>query len=56
MLGDDAGSSAAHAGPFFRAVENVGSAFERSRVLQAVIKRPDVPDDVLVGVLHALTT
>ena len=40
--------------PFFQAVSHVGSAFERGRVLQAVLKRPDVPQDVLIGVLTAI--
>ena len=39
--------------PFFQAVSHVGSAFERGRVLQAVLKQPDVPQDVLVSVLLA---
>ena len=28
--------------PFFRAVDSIGSGFERGRVLQAVVRRPDV--------------
>jgi len=40
--------------PFFQAVSHVGSAFERGRVLQAVLKQPDVPQDVLVSVLLAI--
>jgi hypothetical protein len=41
--------------PFFRAVAGIGSAFERGKVLQTVVARPDVSDDVLVGVLRATT-
>ena len=41
-IGDERQMSGATLDAFFRAVENIGSAFERSRVLQAVLKRPDV--------------
>ena len=39
--------------PFFRAVESIGSAFERGRVLQAVAKRPDASPDTIMAVLRA---
>ena len=39
--------------PFFRAVDSIGSAFERGRVLQAVAKRPDASPDTITAVLRA---
>jgi hypothetical protein len=39
--------------PFFRAVDSIGSTFERGRVLQAVASRPDVSGDTLLALLRA---
>jgi hypothetical protein len=40
--------------PFFRALENVNSAFERSGVLKEVVKQPRVSDDLMTSVLQAV--
>lgn len=42
--------------PFFAAVESVGSGYERGRVLQAVLRRPDLSQDSLLAVLRAART
>jgi hypothetical protein len=39
--------------PFFRRVDSVASAFDRSRVLQMVARRKDASDETIVGVLRA---
>jgi hypothetical protein len=39
--------------PFFRAVDSIGSAFERGRVLQAVARRTDASPDTILEVLRA---
>jgi hypothetical protein len=38
---------------FFRAVENVESPFERGRILQSIVKQPDVPAETILAVLRA---
>jgi beta-lactamase regulating signal transducer with metallopeptidase domain len=38
---------------FFAAVETVGSGYERGRVLEAVLRRPDLSPDSLLAVLRA---
>lgn len=42
--------------PFFAAVESVDSSYERSRVLQAVLRRTDLSQDSLLAVLRAMRT
>ena len=39
--------------PFFKGVETISSAYERGRVLQAVVKRGNLPPATIVAVLRA---
>ena len=39
--------------PFFKGVDSIASSFERGRVLQAVVKRGNLPSETLVAVLRA---
>ena len=39
--------------PFFRAVDSIGSGFERGRVLQAVARRPDASPETILALLRA---
>jgi hypothetical protein len=39
--------------PFFRAVDTIGSDFERGRVLQAVAKRGDTSDETVLAIIRA---
>jgi beta-lactamase regulating signal transducer with metallopeptidase domain len=40
--------------PFFRAVQDIGSSFERGRVLQALAKRPGLSSETMVDLLRAV--
>ncbi len=39
--------------PFFKGVDTIDSSFERGRVLQAVVKRGNLPPETIVAVLRA---
>jgi hypothetical protein len=39
--------------PFFRAVASIGSAFERGRVLQALLRRTDVSDQTVLEIVRS---
>ena len=39
--------------PFFKGVDTIDSSFERGRVLQAVVKRGNLPPETVVAVLRA---
>jgi uncharacterized protein YukE len=42
--------------PFFAAVETIGSGYERSRVLQSILRRSDISADTLESALRAAST
>ncbi|MBA2258570.1 MAG: hypothetical protein H0W18_06720, partial [Acidobacteria bacterium] len=43
-------------GPFFAAVETLGGTYERSRVLQSILRRSDISADTLQSALRAAGT